>query len=49
MVGQTRAVLQKYAQNGGAFREVVMEGCAHACILEQPDKVADEMESFLLA
>ncbi len=47
MVGQTRAVLQKYQENGGTFREVVMEGCAHACILEQPEKTVAAIAAFL--
>lgn len=47
MVGQTREVLQKYAENGGHFREAVMEKSAHASHLEQPDEFVKEMFSFL--
>ncbi|HSK69189.1 MAG TPA: alpha/beta hydrolase [Candidatus Limnocylindria bacterium] len=49
MVGQTRAVLERYRENGGAFREVVFEGCAHACHLEQPERFAAELERFVTA
>ena len=30
MVGQTRAVLQRYAANGGAYREIVYDDCGHS-------------------
>ena len=37
MVGQTRAVLQQYAANGGWFEEVVIADAAHSPHIEQPE------------
>jgi pimeloyl-ACP methyl ester carboxylesterase len=36
MVGQTRAVLQQYAANGGTYREVVLDECGHSPYIEKP-------------
>ena len=36
MVGQTRAVLEKYAANNGQFEEVVMEDTGHSPFIEKP-------------
>jgi pimeloyl-ACP methyl ester carboxylesterase len=36
MVSQTRAVLEKYQANGGAFREVVIADAAHSPHIEKP-------------
>jgi len=36
MVSQTRAVLERYAANGGSFTEVVVEGTAHSPHIEKP-------------
>ena len=36
MISQTRAVLQKYAQSGGKFQEVVIEDTGHTPYLEKP-------------
>jgi pimeloyl-ACP methyl ester carboxylesterase len=38
MVGQTRAVLDKYAQAGGSYQEVVIEDAGHVPFLEKPEK-----------
>lgn len=38
MVGQTRAVLDKYAAAGGAYREVVIENAGHSPFIEKPDE-----------
>jgi pimeloyl-ACP methyl ester carboxylesterase len=35
MLGQTRAVLEKYAAAGGAYKEVVIEDAGHAPFLEK--------------
>ena len=43
MVGQTRAVLERYAANGGSFREVVYEGCGHSPHVERPAEVTAEL------
>jgi pimeloyl-ACP methyl ester carboxylesterase len=36
MVGQTRAVLDRYAAAGGSYREIVYEGCGHSPHIERP-------------
>ena len=38
MVGQTRAVLDRYAAAGGSFTEVVLDGCGHSPHIERPDE-----------
>jgi pimeloyl-ACP methyl ester carboxylesterase len=39
-VGQTRAMLERYAEGGGTFREVRLDGVGHGAIIERPDEVA---------
>jgi pimeloyl-ACP methyl ester carboxylesterase len=39
MIGQTRAVLDAYAADGGSYREVALENCSHSPHLEHPDVV----------
>jgi pimeloyl-ACP methyl ester carboxylesterase len=39
MVSQTRAVLERYAAAGGAYRELALPDCGHSPHLEQPDAV----------
>jgi pimeloyl-ACP methyl ester carboxylesterase len=36
MVGQTRAVLDRYAAAGGSYREIVYPGCGHSPHIERP-------------
>ncbi|CCH20998.1 Alpha/beta hydrolase [Micromonospora lupini str. Lupac 08] len=43
MVGQTRAVLERYAAAGGAYREVVLPGCGHSPHLERPAEFVAEL------
>lgn len=38
MLGQTRAVLEKYAAFGGSYQEVVIEGAGHLPFIEKPDE-----------
>ncbi|HYO88511.1 MAG TPA: alpha/beta hydrolase [Candidatus Limnocylindrales bacterium] len=38
MLGQTRAVLEKYAAHGGQFREEPFAECGHSAYLEYPEK-----------
>ena len=45
MVTQTRDVLEAYAQAGGAYREVALEGVGHSAHLERPE----EFRTALLA
>lgn len=49
MVGQTRAVLEKYAEAGGAWREVVMDGVGHTPFVEAPDAFNGYLHEFLTA
>ena len=43
MVAQMRAVLERYAANGGVVREVALEGIGHGIPLEVPERVAREI------
>jgi pimeloyl-ACP methyl ester carboxylesterase len=43
MVGQTRAVLERYAAAGGSYREVVYAACGHSPHIERPAEVAAEL------
>jgi pimeloyl-ACP methyl ester carboxylesterase len=36
MVGQIRRVLERYAEAGGSFREIVFEECGHSPYIEKP-------------
>lgn len=36
MIGQTRAVLDRYAAAGGSYREIVLPGCGHSPNIERP-------------
>jgi pimeloyl-ACP methyl ester carboxylesterase len=40
MVGQTRAVLERYAAAGGSYREIVYAGCGHSPHVERPVEFA---------
>ncbi|KGN38842.1 alpha/beta hydrolase [Knoellia subterranea] len=43
MVGQTRAVLERYAAAGGRFTETRLEGCGHSPHVERPDTVVEAL------
>jgi pimeloyl-ACP methyl ester carboxylesterase len=43
MVGQTRAVLERYVAAGGEYREVVLENCGHSPHVEFPAEVVAEL------
>ncbi|WNM36955.1 alpha/beta hydrolase [Micromonospora halotolerans] len=43
MVGQTRAVLDRYEAAGGTYREVVLPGCGHSPHLERPAEFVAEL------
>jgi pimeloyl-ACP methyl ester carboxylesterase len=47
MVGQTRAVLERYAAAGGSYREVVYANCGHSPHIELPTQVAAELQTLL--
>nr|WP_089246386.1 alpha/beta hydrolase [Asanoa hainanensis] len=47
MVGQTRAVLDRYQENGGSYREVVYAGCGHSPHLERSAEFVAELLELL--
>ncbi len=47
MVGQTRAVLERYAAAGGSFREVVIPDTGHSPYIERPAEFAALLGEFL--
>ncbi|MCM0674073.1 alpha/beta hydrolase [Micromonospora phytophila] len=49
MVGQTRAVLDRYAAAGGAYREVLLPGCGHSPHLERPAEFVAELLALTTA
>jgi len=38
MVSQTRYVLNKYQENGGEYKEIIMHDAGHACFLEKEEE-----------
>ncbi|MEV6742293.1 hypothetical protein AB0N14_37550 [Streptomyces sp. NPDC051104] len=49
MVAQTRHVLDRYAAQGGAVREVVVLGAGHALHLERPEEFGAALLGILSA
>lgn len=49
MVSQTRAVLERYAANGGAMRELAFEGCGHSPHLEREEQFVAALVEHLEA
>jgi pimeloyl-ACP methyl ester carboxylesterase len=47
MVSQTRAVLERYRERGGAVREVVFEGCGHGPHIERPQRWIELLRGVL--
>lgn len=47
MVGQTRAMLERYKARGGRYQEVVLEDCGHSPHLEKPEAFHSRLFSFL--
>jgi pimeloyl-ACP methyl ester carboxylesterase len=47
MVSQIRAVLETYVQNGGRYREEVIEDCGHSPHVEKPEKFQRALFGFL--
>jgi pimeloyl-ACP methyl ester carboxylesterase len=46
MVSQTRAVLDRYANAGGRYQEVVLPGCGHSPHLERPAEFRAALAEF---
>ena len=42
-VGQTRAMLDRYAAGAGSVREVVLEGCGHGPLIERSAEVREQL------
>lgn len=47
MVAQTRTVLERYAENGGNYREETIPDCGHTPHVEKPEKFRELLFSFL--
>ena len=47
MLGQTRAVLERYQANGGRYQEVVIADAGHSPHIEQPQAVLEAFLAFL--
>lgn len=47
MIGQTRAVLDKYKANGGFYEEFVIPDTAHSPHIEKPEEFHAKLASFL--
>jgi hypothetical protein len=47
MVGQTRAVLEQYAEKGGSFQEQVIQDAAHGAPIEKADEFNKLFHKFL--
>ncbi len=49
MIGQTRAVLERYAAAGGSYREVLLPDCGHSPHIERPAEFLDALLSLVAA
>ncbi|MGN6127860.1 MAG: alpha/beta hydrolase [Humibacter sp.] len=47
MVSQTRAVLDRYADAGGRYREIIQPDCGHSAHIEHTDVVADALQTLI--
>jgi len=47
MIGQTRAVLDRYVVDGGAYTEIVYKGCGHSPHVERPDEFAEALRALV--
>ncbi len=49
MLSQIRAMLQRYAANGGVFSEVVFENCGHSPHIEQENAFIQRLQTLVAA
>lgn len=47
MIGQTRAVLERYAEQGGRYEEDVIEDAGHSPFIEQPEAFLESFVRFV--
>lgn len=47
MIAQTRAVLDKYAENGGSYSETVIADAGHSPYIEKPEEFNAALHSFI--
>jgi pimeloyl-ACP methyl ester carboxylesterase len=47
MITQTRAVLERYAANGGQYEEVVLPECGHSPHIEHPQAFVERVVAFI--
>ncbi len=47
MLGQTRAVLEKYAVAGGSYKEVVIQDAGHGPFIEKPEEFNEVFHAHL--
>ena len=47
MIGQTRKVLEDYANAGGSFEEYIIEGAGHVAWIEKPDEFNELLQKHL--
>ncbi|GAA2039873.1 alpha/beta hydrolase [Agromyces tropicus] len=48
MVAQTRAVLDRYAERGGTYREAVFEASGHSPLIEEPERFVAELVAHVV-
>ncbi|WP_205647482.1 hypothetical protein [Agromyces badenianii] len=49
MISQTRAVLARYSEAGGAVTELELENCGHSPHLEHPDAFREALVAHISA
>ncbi len=49
MLQQIRALMERYAANGGTFREEVLSDCGHSPHVEHPDRFVELLEANIAA
>jgi len=47
MLDQIRATLDRYADAGGTYEEIVMDGCGHVPYIDKPEEFDEVLQAFL--